>query len=959
MIFISYRKDDSGELALSLSEKLIENFGRELVFLDRNEIRPGDNWRERIDNAISKAVIVLAVIGRNWLKVRDEYEQRRIDRDDDVLAYELSAALKKRVRIIPLYLHGLTSLPAKAFPSRLAGLADQQGMPFDIERDLTQLLAELEKIPELKNRKVRIVPPSPGPPGAEAWKRRIVGLQFMDVGLSFRDRQSELDRLQAHMADANVRMVCIVGPAGAGKTALVSKFSQELESGALRLNGDTQGIGVDGLVYFICKQDDRLLTERLLGDISHLVEKVDVDEMIRRRASEPVNDAEVFRFLLSRLCGKVFLLVMDNFEDALEANGRVRDPGLAMLLEVCLTTPQPLKLLVTSREGVEVSVAAGRAVRTIPLNAGLPDEDAAAMLRDLDPEGDLGLKNSPDALLNETARYCDGIPGALQRAAGLLRDNPNMALATLLANLNPDDFVAAQYQGLHDDRKRVLEALSVYNMAMPNSAIGHVLTAFFPSIDLPTNLRALVRNFMVVASRQNGTFQIPPSILAYVYRQIPVEGQGYTRYACHRRAADYFAGQRKTIKDYQSLEDFQSQLEEIKHLILAEEFDQAACVIDQIQDRLDVLGHYRTIRGLRESLVGHIIDPGLAASNEGFLGLAVRRMGQLREALGYFERAVKNAQEATDSKAHASWCGELGNTYADLLEMKQAISCYEQSIAIARQGVYPEIEGRHLGYLAIVYRQTARFAQAIEAYQQALKIDEQIGNTRLKGNHLGNMGKSHSALGDFDRAADCFQQAIQIMKVEGYRYAEAVFVYHLGETSLLRRRFAEAVIHYRHSDELLDETGEGRSHSYTHEGLGRAYHHLHEWVLARSSYEEGLSLEIPETMYRCCGLLGVLALAEGHRDEANEKLRQAVGYTLRVLAENPSFYEAAYFCGLLHLALGQQNDATARYSEALGITSASGVVAEAVLNLELLEQASPQCPRIADIQRMLRKTMKS
>ena len=153
MIFISYRKEDSRDLALSLADKLQDHFGKEAVFLDRDQIEPGDNWRDKIETALSKATVVLAVIGPRWLITYDEYGQRRIDQDDDILAYELSLALQKGKIIIPLYLHGIKPLPAKAFPGRLIKLADQQGIEFDIIRDLTSLLTKLQGITGLQPKK--------------------------------------------------------------------------------------------------------------------------------------------------------------------------------------------------------------------------------------------------------------------------------------------------------------------------------------------------------------------------------------------------------------------------------------------------------------------------------------------------------------------------------------------------------------------------------------------------------------------------------------------------------------------------------------------------------------------------------------------------------------------------------------------------------------------------------------
>ncbi len=159
MIFISYRKEDAGDLAWSLADKLTECFGNEAVFLDRHQIKPGDRWREDIDSGLSKTVVVLAVIGPRWLTTYDEFGQRRIDQEDDVLAYELNRALEEKIITIPLYLHGLKPFPSRAFPKRLSRLADQQGIEFDIIRDLPFLISKLEEIPGLQrqNKPDRIV----------------------------------------------------------------------------------------------------------------------------------------------------------------------------------------------------------------------------------------------------------------------------------------------------------------------------------------------------------------------------------------------------------------------------------------------------------------------------------------------------------------------------------------------------------------------------------------------------------------------------------------------------------------------------------------------------------------------------------------------------------------------------------------------------------------------------------
>jgi hypothetical protein len=57
--------------------------GPQHVFIDTDSIRMGDDWPERIDNALASATILIPVIGPNWLKIADDYGRRRLDRADD------------------------------------------------------------------------------------------------------------------------------------------------------------------------------------------------------------------------------------------------------------------------------------------------------------------------------------------------------------------------------------------------------------------------------------------------------------------------------------------------------------------------------------------------------------------------------------------------------------------------------------------------------------------------------------------------------------------------------------------------------------------------------------------------------------------------------------------------------------------------------------------------------------
>ena len=229
MIFISYRKADSEDLALSLAGKLTECFGEDHVFLDRNTIEPADHWREKIETALSKTLVVLALIGPEWLSAHDENFVRRIDRDDDVLAYELAFALAKGIKIIPLYLHDLKPLLEKAFPDRLKGLARTQSMEFDLTRDLERLFTAIVNRTGL----VFMPPVKPKPNGGSSTVQKYKPGNIPDsISTIFKGRTDELLKIrnrfnqdnQAQNNNASSRQV-IYGLGGIGKTRLAIEYA--------------------------------------------------------------------------------------------------------------------------------------------------------------------------------------------------------------------------------------------------------------------------------------------------------------------------------------------------------------------------------------------------------------------------------------------------------------------------------------------------------------------------------------------------------------------------------------------------------------------------------------------------------------------------------------------------------------------------------------------------------------
>jgi hypothetical protein len=148
-IFVSYRRQQSSDIAGRLSDRLADRFGEEQVFIDVDTIKPGVDLAEEISRAVAICKVLLAVIGPNWLTATDERGRRRLDNPDDIVRLEIEAALARNVRVIPILVAGAGMPGRQDLPESLAGLAGRNALFIRHETfrdDAARLVTEIEGI---------------------------------------------------------------------------------------------------------------------------------------------------------------------------------------------------------------------------------------------------------------------------------------------------------------------------------------------------------------------------------------------------------------------------------------------------------------------------------------------------------------------------------------------------------------------------------------------------------------------------------------------------------------------------------------------------------------------------------------------------------------------------------------------------------------------------------------------
>ncbi|MET0397258.1 MAG: TIR domain-containing protein [Longimicrobiaceae bacterium] len=149
-IFICYRRDDSAGFAGRLYDGLTQHFGRNMVFMDVDDIQPGVNFVDVIQEVVARARAVVVVIGKQWLNGGDPFGRRRLGDKDDFVRLEIRAALQRKgVAVVPVLVHGATMPAQYDLPDELRDLTRRNAIELrhtTWTSDVQKLVRALEKV---------------------------------------------------------------------------------------------------------------------------------------------------------------------------------------------------------------------------------------------------------------------------------------------------------------------------------------------------------------------------------------------------------------------------------------------------------------------------------------------------------------------------------------------------------------------------------------------------------------------------------------------------------------------------------------------------------------------------------------------------------------------------------------------------------------------------------------------
>lgn len=148
-ILISYRREDSADVTGRIDDRLVQQFGRQAVFVDVDSIPFGVDFRKHLDEQVAKCDVFLAVIGPDWMGPRDSQGKTRLEDPRDFVRIEIELALKRQIPVIPILVRGALVPPAEQLPNSIQELPYRHGLPVrsgpDFHNDMNRLIAYLKQ----------------------------------------------------------------------------------------------------------------------------------------------------------------------------------------------------------------------------------------------------------------------------------------------------------------------------------------------------------------------------------------------------------------------------------------------------------------------------------------------------------------------------------------------------------------------------------------------------------------------------------------------------------------------------------------------------------------------------------------------------------------------------------------------------------------------------------------------
>ncbi|MFN8459610.1 MAG: tetratricopeptide repeat protein [Anaerolineae bacterium] len=791
----------------------------------------------------------------------------------------------------------------------------------------------------------------------------------------FVGRARDLEQLRSRLGRSDCRLLTLVGPGGIGKTRLAIEVARR----CLASTFGPEEVGCADGVY--------LVNLAPVSVSSGLPEPGRVINLIL----EAIATALDFSFqgtvnlktqLLTHLRRQELLLVLDNFEHLLE--------GVGLLVEL-LQTALGLRLLVTSRERLnlpeewvwEVSgldypegdwrhcalevLEIGDSIQSLISNLQSYDAVALFCLQAQRVRGDFSLSESDAPHVLRLCRLVEGVPLALELAAGWLRA---LSCAEVVTRVERSlDFLSSSLRYVperHRSMRAVFEQswhmlsgpeqaafgrLSLFKGGFQREAAGVVARAGLPSL---VNLvdKSLLR------LTPSGRYHVHELLRQFAAEKLLLEAnsleadqQPEAALVAWQRYSSYYlnlvaqreADLRGNIPR-PALSELRAELDNIRQ---AWHWAVVATQIEDIEKAIGGLARFYDLTSLLEegaSVFGQAATDlnNQAKSSDENSKQAIRqtvvklwveqarllnRRGLSKQALQIIPQAVELAHQIQDTALEALAYHQWGETLSFYGQPALSQTHLEKALDLARLAGLGAIEAEALRHLGIAHKDQGDTARALRFYEESLTCFRQLKDRRGEGMALNSLASLHLERGQWTQAETYYEQAMRIFEEIDYRWGQDIVLNNLGNLRYDLGQYSQAQALCRQGLQICAEIKDYWGESHLLGGLGNIIREQGDFAAAHNYYQQALQLwrTIGARLYEGVILaeLALLWYLRGDNQAAYNYTQQAEQIEQEVGSSEIRGLTLTYR-GHVQVTLGLLPQAAASYRQALTLYQETG-----------------------------------
>lgn len=189
----------------------------------------------------------------------------------------------------------------------------------------------------------------------------------------------------------------------------------------------------------------------------------------------------------------------------------------------------------------------------------------------------------------------------------------------------------------------------------------------------------------------------------------------------------------------------------------------------------------------------------------GNIGQTLAEIGQLEESIGYYRRALKDAEGSGDVRAQAKCIASEGLSHFQQQRYNEAIDCFKQALGLAQTQNDLASKSTWLGNLGNVYLQLGEADKASALAQEGLELARGLNDRRSEAAHLDTLGDCCLETGDYEKALALYSNALNIGKSVRDKIGERIYLANMARAYKRLGKTKEALSHFRQAIDIFDQ----------------------------------------------------------------------------------------------------------------------------------------------------------